>query len=60
MYVLVMMFDYIIMHVMNQGKNVECMNVQEFKECEWSLKNIVIFGIKMESMETPRILHEDH
>ena len=55
-----MLFDYIIMHVMNQGNNVTSTDVQEFKECEWRLKNIVIFGIKMESMETPPILHEDH
>ena len=41
------------MHVMHQEKNMERIDVQELKERERRSKNIVIRGIKGESMETP-------
>ena len=44
------------MHVMHQEKNMESIDVQELKERERRSKNIVIRGIKEESMETPASL----
>ena len=41
-----------IMHVMNQEKNVETIDVWELKEHEWWSKNIVFRGIREESMGT--------
>ena len=45
-----------VMHVMNQEKNIESIDAQELKERERQSKNIVIRGIKEESVETPTSL----
>ena len=39
-------FDWPIMHVLNQGKNVKSIDANKLKECERLLKNIVIHRIK--------------
>ena len=44
------------MHVMHQEKNIENIDVRELKERERRSKNIVIRGIKEESIETPASL----
>ena len=40
-----------IIHVINQDKNIESINVRELKECERQSTNIVIHDIKEQNME---------
>ena len=58
MYVLVMLSLLLIMPVMNQGTNIQSINVHELKEHEQRLKKIVICGVKKENMETSMYLEK--